>query len=208
MASVERGDEPRKKWTRAKAPRLFIQTPSDRHSSDANRTQEFAISNVTKRFKKPRRCVQHKAKRKDATILVTPRPPPSIYNFTCPADRAHFHHARECTIGGFGVDSYPKFWYKFVLPFAHMVEPVKYALCALGGAHRRFITGHEDGPTSSSALDFELISIQQYNQAILHLKPLMSDSSRANLQTTLICCVIFICISCLPEDLFELPSAY
>lgn len=75
-----------------------------------------------------------------------------------------------------------------------MVKPVKYALCALGGAHRRFITGHKDGPTSSSALDFELISIQQYNQTILHLKPLMSDSSRANLQTTLIFCVIFICI--------------
>ncbi|KAJ9413980.1 hypothetical protein QL093DRAFT_2070685 [Fusarium oxysporum] len=237
MASVERGDEPRKKWTRAKAPRVrtgcitwcvrnlpteleFSVTSVFNRKADPVTASQIRhlkcdegkpscqrclkderkcdgyqqLLPLVQRFKKPRRCVQHKAKRKDATILVTPRPPPSIYNFTCPADRAHFHHARECTIGGFGVDSYPKFWYKFVLPFAHMVEPVKYALCALGGAHRRFITGHEDGPTSSSALDFELISIQQYNQAILHLKPLMSDSSRANLQTTLICCVIFICI--------------
>ncbi|KAJ3549258.1 hypothetical protein NM208_g594 [Fusarium decemcellulare] len=159
MTSVDCDGEPRKKWTRAKAPR-------------------------------------YKTKRKDASAgaLMALRPAPSIYNLACPADALLFHHAREYTIGEFDADSCSRFWYNFVLPLAHTVEPVKYALCALGGAHRRFVTGYRNDSAASSASEFELASIQKYNQAILHMKPLMAENSQTNLQTTLICCVIFICI--------------
>lgn len=124
------------------------------------------------------------------------RPALSIENLGSLADAALFHYARECTIMDFDVLSGSLFWRNFVLPLSHTVEPVKHALCALGGAHRRFVGGYQ-GEAESLASQLECASIQKYNQAILHMKPLMEDNSEMNLQTTLICCVIFICIESL-----------
>ncbi|KAF4948220.1 hypothetical protein FSARC_13795 [Fusarium sarcochroum] len=123
------------------------------------------------------------------------RPALSIVHHASPADAVLFHHAREYTIKDFGVDSCLSFWNGFVLPLAQTAEPVRYALCALGGAHRRFITEYPgDATYISTAAAYELVSIQKYNQAIMHIKPLMTEKTEASLQTILICCVIFICI--------------
>lgn len=126
------------------------------------------------------------------------RPALSLLYHAYPADAALFHHAREYTIKNFDAASCSKFWNTFVLPLAHTTEPVKHALCALGGAHRRFLTRYQAYSTcSSSAAEYELVSIQKYNQAIEHMRPLMLENTEASLQTTLICCVIFISIESL-----------
>ncbi|KAM0421491.1 hypothetical protein ACHAPT_010664 [Fusarium lateritium] len=150
--------------------------------------------------KKPLKLVQYQSKPRSQACraLSALRPALSIENLGSPADAALFYHAREYTIKDFDLLSGPMFWHNFVLPLAHTVEPVKFALCALGGAHRRFQAGYRGDATSlSSVAEFEYASIQKYNQAILHMKPLMEENSEINLQTTLICCVIFICIESL-----------
>ncbi|KAJ4313272.1 hypothetical protein N0V84_009500 [Fusarium piperis] len=186
MAPLQTQQPPRKKWTRAKAPR----------KCDGYEDPRAPIAKP----KKPLKLVQYQSRPKHPACraLSALRPALSIENLGSPADAALFHHARECTIMDFDVLSGSLFWRNFVLPLAHTVEPVKHALCALGGAHRRFMAGYQGDTTSSSlATEFEYASIQKYNQAILHMKPLMEDNSEMNLQTTLICCVIFICIESL-----------
>ncbi|WAO92560.1 Hypothetical protein NCS54_01007400 [Fusarium falciforme] len=216
MAPLEPQQPPRKKWTRAKAPRVRTgcktckirhlkcdeQKPvcqrcqKDRQKCDGYEDPKAPVVKA----KKPLKLVQYQSKPKlpDCRALSALRPALSIENLGSPSDAALFYHARECTIMDFDVLSGSLFWRNFVLPLAHTVEPVKHALCALGGAHRRFVAGYQGDATSSSlATEFEYASIQKYNQAILHMKPLMEDNSEMNLQTTLICCVIFICIESL-----------
>ncbi|KAJ3455594.1 hypothetical protein MRS44_017076 [Fusarium solani] len=186
MAPLEPQQPPRKKWTRTKAPR----------KCDGYEGPKPPAPKAKKQLK----LVQYQSKPKSQAYraLSALRPALSIENLGSPADAALFYHAREYTIKDFDILSSPMFWHNFVLPLAHTIEPVKYALCALGGAHRGFQVGYRGNATSlSSAAEFEYASIQKYNQAILHIKPLMEENSEINLQTTLICCVIFICIESL-----------
>ncbi|KAK7408023.1 hypothetical protein QQX98_009796 [Neonectria punicea] len=107
-----------------------------------------------------------------------------------------FHHVRTCTIQDLGTALTPtEFWYMHALPLGHAVEPVKYAICALGGAHKHFksqLLGTSAGSVSLQGL--EQIAIQQYNQAIHHIKSFTRTPSKKNMEVILTCCVIFICI--------------
>lgn len=109
-----------------------------------------------------------------------------------------FYHFRTCTMQDLETASTPTdFWYFHVLPLAHSVEPIKYAICALGGVHKSFKS--QAIGSSAGALvirDLERVSIEQYNQAIHHIKA-YSQLSNLNTEAILTCCIIFICIETL-----------
>lgn len=122
----------------------------------------------------------------------TPRPALISDIFVDSGDAALYFHARECAINDFETAAYSSgFWNAFVLPLSHTVKPIKHALCALGGAHRLFTSTH---PGTIHSNNMELESIQKYNEAIMHMTPLMMDNTIESIQTTLICCMIFICV--------------
>ncbi|KAF7555445.1 hypothetical protein G7Z17_g2162 [Cylindrodendrum hubeiense] len=107
-----------------------------------------------------------------------------------------FHHVRTCTIQDLASALTPTdFWHIHALPLGHAVEPIKFAICALGGAHKHFksqLLGTSTGGPSLQAL--EELSIQQYNQAIRHIESFTHSPSKRNMEVILTCCVIFICI--------------
>ncbi|KAF4962613.1 hypothetical protein FSARC_9391 [Fusarium sarcochroum] len=104
-----------------------------------------------------------------------------------------FHHVRTCTLDDLKTALSPTdFWYRYALPLAHSVEAVKYAICALGGAHRAFkIQDSEKHPAMDG---LQLVSVQQYNQAIRHVNSLMNTATEEDIEVILTCCVIFISI--------------
>ncbi|KAM0560025.1 hypothetical protein ACHAPJ_003983 [Fusarium lateritium] len=104
-----------------------------------------------------------------------------------------FHHVRTCTLEDLKTALSPTdFWYRYALPLGHSVEAVKYAICALGGAHRAFkIQDCERHPAMDQ---LQLVSVQQYNQAIRNVNSLMNTATEEDIEVILVCCVIFISI--------------
>ncbi|KAF4466775.1 transcription factor FSS1 [Fusarium albosuccineum] len=124
-------------------------------------------------------------------LLPLPIGAPSI-----PTERDLLYHVRTCTLHDLvSTSNSIGFWQSHALPLSHAVEPVKFALCALGGAHRQFKAQRGGEPMSH---DFESIAIQQYNQAISCISICLMSPSEKNMEVTLTCCIIFICI----ENLF------
>lgn len=118
-------------------------------------------------------------------------PGPTLDASRLPSEMDLFHHFRTCTIHDLGTALTPNdFWYMHALPLGHAVEPIKYAICALGGAHKRF-------KSHGSVHGLEEMSIQQYNLAIHHIKDFTLTPSNSNMEVILTCCVIFICIETL-----------
>ncbi|KAL6410696.1 hypothetical protein AUP68_07125 [Ilyonectria robusta] len=115
-----------------------------------------------------------------------------------PTESDLFYHFRNCTMQDLETASTPTdFWYFHVLPLAHAVEPIKYAICALGGVHKRFKSQAIGSSAGALAIrDLERVSIEQYNQAIHHIKA-YSQLSNLNTEAILTCCIIFICIETL-----------
>ncbi|KAJ3548091.1 hypothetical protein NM208_g1174 [Fusarium decemcellulare] len=136
---------------------------------------------------------QGQASKKAFRIIPFVIRPPIGDNLTSPADAALFHHARQCLLVDFEMLDSTGFWQHIVLPRSHAIEPIKYALCALGGAHRRFLATYA-GNTTCLDMDLHVQAVQKYNLAISHMKPVMETASINNIQTTLICCMVFICI--------------
>ncbi|KAM0427831.1 hypothetical protein ACHAPT_007288 [Fusarium lateritium] len=81
------------------------------------------------------------------------------------------------------------FWMTFVLPLAHNCEPVRYAVSAVGAAHRFFMAGQD---TRSPLQQLRSLAMQEYNKAISHIVPHMSMDSVFNIHCTLVCCLLFI----------------
>ncbi|KAJ4328849.1 hypothetical protein N0V84_000636 [Fusarium piperis] len=81
------------------------------------------------------------------------------------------------------------FWMTFVLPLAHNCEPVRYAVSAVGAAHRFFMAGQD---TRSPLQQLKGLAMQEYNKAISHIVPHMSMDSAFNIHCTLVCCLLFI----------------
>ncbi|KAI5467621.1 hypothetical protein BGZ63DRAFT_371689 [Mariannaea sp. PMI_226] len=132
--------------------------------------------------------------------ISVPLPPRLIQDASrIPTEMDLFHHFRTSTIQDLGTALTPnEFWYMHALPLGHAVEPIKYAICALGGAHKCFksqILGSETAALAVHGL--EEISIQQYNLAIHHIKEFTRTPSNSNMEVILTCCVIFICIETL-----------
>lgn len=110
-----------------------------------------------------------------------------------PSQNELFHHFRTTTLYDLAMASNcTDFWQVHALPLGHAVEPVKYALCALGGVHRHFKTQHGKPPAQRDKLDKAVIC--QYNEAIRQMQAFMRTASSSNIEVVLTCCVIFICI--------------
>ncbi|RMJ16232.1 hypothetical protein CDV36_004138 [Fusarium kuroshium] len=99
----------------------------------------------------------------------------------------HFHHwtSKQLTSSS----DMSNFWMTFVLPLAHNCEPVRYAVSAVGAAHRFFMAGQD---TRSPLQQLRGLAMQEYNKAISHIVPHMSMDSAFNIHCTLVCCILFI----------------
>jgi hypothetical protein len=98
----------------------------------------------------------------------------------------HFHQWTStqltCSSGSSNV------YLTYILPLAHTSEPIKYAITAVGAAHRLYLAGQE---TCSPLSQLKSLAMQQYNKAISHIIPHMSLTSAFDLQCALVCCLLF-----------------
>ncbi|RSL50954.1 hypothetical protein CEP53_008614 [Fusarium sp. AF-6] len=103
------------------------------------------------------------------------------------------HHVRTCTLEDLETALSPiDFWYSYALPLAHNVEAVKYAICALGGAHRAFKSHHVKEHPGRQELQH--VAFHQYNQAIRCVKSIMDTATERDMEVILTCCVVFISV--------------
>ncbi|SPJ79918.1 uncharacterized protein FTOL_08309 [Fusarium torulosum] len=120
---------------------------------------------------------------------------PSIVSFNpCVADTSieshYFYHFHQWTSAQLTCSSGSSNLYlTYILPLAHTSEPIKYAITAVGAAHRLYLAGQE---TCSPLSQLKSLAMQQYNKAISHIIPHMSLNSAFDLQCALVCCLLFI----------------
>ncbi|KAL4727029.1 hypothetical protein ACLX1H_005929 [Fusarium chlamydosporum] len=111
-------------------------------------------------------------------------------------DNALYYHARQWVIPDLEMaGGMREIWHDVILPLSHTNKPLKYALCALGASHQRFLAsypGHFRNITHSTDYDYQ--ASQKYSQAISFICPVMAENKRLNLKITLLSCTIFICI--------------
>lgn len=87
------------------------------------------------------------------------------------------------------------FWYRYALPLAHTIGAVKYAICALGAAHREFkFQRLREHPALHS---IRRTAVRLYNKAIQCVQCVMDMTADQDIETILTCCVIFISIESL-----------
>lgn len=109
-------------------------------------------------------------------------------------DNALHHHARVYAAHDLiSFDTGRGFWQQLAFPLSHIVKPVRHAIIALGGAHRCFWASN---PAEGALVhaDVRNEAIQKYNEAIQCIQSRIAEGLEDNNQTTLTCCVIFICI--------------
>lgn len=134
------------------------------------------------------------SKNRPRSLLACARSP-SVQLSISSAENALLHHVRTCVVQDIAAAARPSdFWYDYVLPLAHSTAAIKHALCALGAAHRYFVSHHGDSAVVPSKTVFSLESMQCYNDAIAALNSLLSSESSAHWDVVLICCAIFITI--------------
>ncbi|CAG9984098.1 unnamed protein product [Clonostachys byssicola] len=118
---------------------------------------------------------------------------PSLIVFPTPADAFLLHHANQFLFkDSVRFDDPAGFWYKFALPLSNSAEPIKQALCALGGAHRSFV-GQQVGDTVS----YSRLAVTKYNDAVNQIKQTVTTNTVEHLQVSMVCCIIFVYIESL-----------
>ncbi|KAF5681276.1 hypothetical protein FHETE_65 [Fusarium heterosporum] len=112
------------------------------------------------------------------------------------ADKALYYHTREWVIPDLEmIDGSREFWYHIILPLSCSNTAIKHALCALGASHQRFMASYPGNLTNlGHSVDYEYQANVKYSEAIAVIQPVMAENSPANIQTALLCCTIFICI--------------
>ncbi|KAM3500498.1 hypothetical protein MY10362_006345 [Beauveria mimosiformis] len=119
--------------------------------------------------------------------------PPAMGSSTG-AENALLHHVRTCVVEDIAASRPSDFWYGYALPLSHSTAAINHALCALGAAHRYFVSDPGDPGHAQSKSAYCTESMQRYNDAITALNPLLSSENTAHFDVVLICCVIFITI--------------
>lgn len=111
-------------------------------------------------------------------------------------DNALYYHAREWVIPDLEmVGGTREVWHDIILPLSHTSKPLKYALCALGASHQRFLASYPGQlHNTAHSTDYETQASQKYSQAISVIHPIMAENKSLNIKITLLCCTIFICI--------------
>lgn len=86
-------------------------------------------------------------------------------------------------------------WWTQLLPqVAYSSEAVKHGLIALSAALQTMKLRNKDAGCQLTNHIQELFTITQYNKSIHHLKQHTALSTFENLEITLVCCLIFICL--------------
>jgi hypothetical protein len=75
-----------------------------------------------------------------------------------------------------------------VLQLSHSEPAIRHALIALGAAHESFQAGVADSFVNPS------LALRQYNKAIGLVNQKLSNPSRRDIEVTLVCCLLFVCI--------------
>ncbi|KAH7020307.1 hypothetical protein EDB80DRAFT_633763 [Ilyonectria destructans] len=197
------------KWTRAKAPRVrtgcktwyvkLLRCGKDGYTCDGYELLSARKPRAKKHILPAQQSKILTIRRKEPpSPLISSAPELNADISQLPTEIDLFYHFRTCILQDLETASTPTdFWYFHVLPLAHAVEPIKYAIFALGGVHKSFKSQSIGSLAGTLAIrDLERVSIEQYNQAIHHLKA-YSQLSNLNTETILTCCIIFICIETL-----------
>jgi hypothetical protein len=110
-----------------------------------------------------------------------------------------FHHAQFFIIHYLAdLSDSADFWYRYAMPISHAITPLQFVICALGAAHRHFLSS---GPAGCTTIDnaiqlTEVAAIEKYNEAIAHIKAYTS-ACVSHLDTNckiIMCCLIFVTI--------------
>ncbi|EJP63795.1 C6 zinc finger domain-containing protein [Beauveria bassiana ARSEF 2860] len=147
-----------------------------RQSQSVNAAAPKATGGTSQRRLLPRACI-----------------PPAIGSANG-AENALLHHVRTCVVEDIAASRPSDFWYGYALPLSHSTAAINHALCALGAAHRYFVSDPCNPGHAQSTTVFCTESMQRYNDAIAALNPLLSSENTAHFDVVLICCAIFITI--------------
>jgi hypothetical protein len=131
----------------------------------------------------------------------TSHPAPSFHSPASAKYADILHHGWNIASKAFSIySSAERLFSGYVLPLSHTSEPIQLSLCALAGAHRNFETGIRGSHLSPSSAPhaLSLAAINHYNAAIESIGRAATTRSADGIRTTLICCIIFICV----ENLF------
>ncbi|KAF4815591.1 hypothetical protein CGCSCA5_v006936 [Colletotrichum siamense] len=137
------------------------------------------------------RCLQLRLRRQASAM-----PPPVNWDISgTPTERAMFHHVRKCTVAGFGTIAFlEKLWSSYIIPLGYYSDSVKHALIALGCAHRGFIGDYTGGHQVADAQTYNMMASQQFSKAMNYTALDMEKLSPTTLRTSLVSCLIFICL--------------
>ncbi|KAH7182334.1 uncharacterized protein B0J16DRAFT_343540 [Fusarium flagelliforme] len=215
MATTQPQDQPRKKRTRAKVPkvRTGCKTCRRRHLKcdeakpsclrclrdkwicdgySQSSSEPFHV-NVTSFFKLPLHTKSDKMTSGPSSSL---RPSLTGGVLVNTADNALYYHTREWVIPDLEmINGSREFWYHIILPISYSNTAIKHALCALGASHQWFLASYPGNLTNlDHSIDYEHQASVKYSEAFAMIQPVMAENSRTNIHTALLCCTIFICI--------------
>ncbi|TPX07456.1 uncharacterized protein E0L32_002074 [Thyridium curvatum] len=204
----------RPKFTRAFAPKVrtgcrtcktrHIKCDEEKPECRRCRTAGFKCDGyepvqLEKKPKRKRKAKQQAAEEPtsssaSSSLVGTASPSPSE-GIPLPHDHDYFfHHFLQSALQDICLSDSGEFWSRQVLPMSHTVEPIRCVVRALGAAHRFFIAQHESSESpkqlSLAPSHFETLAIRHYNQAIRTVV----SSPAYDAQTSLICCILFVCL--------------
>ncbi|KAL0944559.1 C6 zinc finger domain-containing protein [Colletotrichum truncatum] len=121
----------------------------------------------------------------------------------CFLEQLNYHHVLQCTLSQLTSSRILRqFWLTYVPLLGEYVPAIRHALTALGAAHRLFLCRDELHLRPSLLHESNLFLLRQYNLAILHIQPIMSNATGVDIQVVLACCLIFVCIEYLRGSYF------
>ncbi|KAH7154269.1 hypothetical protein DER46DRAFT_612866 [Fusarium sp. MPI-SDFR-AT-0072] len=214
MATIQPQDQPRKKRTRAKVPkvRTGCKTCRRRHlKCDEGKPSclrclrdKWTCDGYSQSSPEPLyvsgassyELPLHPKSDEMTSGLSTLRPALTGGVLANTADNALYYHTREWVIPDLEmIDGSREFWHDIILPLSYSNTAIKHALCALGASHQRFLASYPGNLNNlGHSIDYDYQANLKYSEAIALIRPVMAENSASNIQTALLCCTIFICI--------------
>lgn len=135
-----------------------------------------------------------------ATTPEDRSPGPSVLSTQVPSsslpgtheERRCFDYYRQRSVLEFSGYFDSNFWGQLILQVSHDDPAVRHAVIALGSLYEKFDIQWEVIRSQAQVTVCRQESIEQYNQALSHLRQNLGDNDSGNVQSTLICCVLFI----------------
>ncbi|KAI7763965.1 hypothetical protein LZL87_006347 [Fusarium oxysporum] len=176
MATIQPQDQPRKKRTRAKVPKVRTgckTCPEPLYVSGAS-SYELPL---------------HPKSDEMTSGLSTLRPALTGGVLANTADNALYYHTREWVIPDLEmIDGSREFWHDIILPLSYSNTAIKHALCALGASHQRFLASYPGNLNNlGHSIDYDYQANLKYSEAIALIRPVMAENSASNIQTALLC---------------------